>query len=209
MDAAPKHAGPENAAPEHAAPEHAASESTELSALFWLIAAGDHVAFARLYENWSPLLYALSLRITGDPRLASEALHAALLQIWRGQASHNPAHGTPEGWLVTHLRTRAIELMRQRQREGQLPEIFSRNADVAAGLTRLAALQGGESMAAALTKLDRPGQEILTLAYLDGLRPAELAQKLRLPIGTIRDTARRSLETLRTSILASSTEPAS
>ena len=64
-------------------------------------------------------------------------------------------------------------------------------------------------MAAALTKLDRPGQEILTLAYLDGLRPAELAQKLRLPIGTIRDTARRSLETLRTSILASSTEPAS
>jgi RNA polymerase sigma-70 factor (ECF subfamily) len=171
--------------------------TTELSALFWLIAAGDQVAFQRLYEGWSQRLYALALRITGDGRLAADVLHATLLQIWRTRAPYTAYAGSPEGWLVAQLRNRAIELMRRRQREGQLPEIFSRDADLAGGLARLAATGEGERMAAALQQLEKPAQEILVLAFLDGLSLAEIAQKLRQPIGTVRDIARRSLGPLR------------
>jgi RNA polymerase sigma-70 factor (ECF subfamily) len=171
--------------------------TTELSALFWLIAAGDQVAFQRLYDAWAARLYALALRITGDARLAAEVLHATLLQIWRTRAPYSAYAGSAEGWLVAQLRSRAIELMRRRQREGQLPEIFSRDADLAAGLARLAETGEGERMAFALRQLEKPAQEILVLAFLDGLSLAEIAQKLRQPIGTVRDIARRSLGPLR------------
>jgi RNA polymerase sigma-70 factor (ECF subfamily) len=171
--------------------------TTELSALFWLIAAGDQVAFQRLYDAWAARLYALALRITGDARLASDVLHATLLQIWRTRAPYSAHAGSAEGWLIAQLRSRAIELMRRRQREGQLPEIFSRDADLAAGLARLGATADGERMAAAMLQLEKPAQEILVLAFLDGLSLAEIAQKLRQPIGTVRDIARRSLGPLR------------
>ena len=50
---------------------------------------------------------------------------------------------------------------------------------------------------AAFTMLDLEHQQILSLAYLDGLSHAELAQRLRMPIGTARAAARAGLERLR------------
>jgi RNA polymerase sigma factor (sigma-70 family) len=175
-------------------------EAGDLSALLWLIAAGDHVAFHRLYECQAPRLYAVALRVTADAALATEALHTALLQIWRRNVQFRPQVGTPEGWLVAHVRGRAIDLMRRRHRDGLPPEIFARETDLDAGLARMSASPDSARLAAALETLDTPSREILVLAFLDGMSAGEIAQRLRLPIGTVKSRSHDSLTQLRTAL---------
>jgi len=175
-------------------------DSGDLSALLWLIAAGDHVAFHRLYEREQARLYAVALRVTADAPLAGEALHGALLQIWRRTVQFSPQVGTPEGWLVAHVRARAIDLMRRRHRDGLPPEIFARETDLDAGLARMQAAPESARLAAALETLDTPSREILVLAFLDGLSAGEIAQRLRLPIGTVKSRSHESLAQLRAAL---------
>lgn len=181
-----------------AAPEPSADP--ELAALLWLVAAGDHTAFRRLYDREAPLLFALALRVTANAALAEEALHEALTQLWRRSVQFRPEFGTPEGWLIAQVRQRAIESLRRRQRAGQPPDVFGRDADLPAGLKRLTATPETRRMRAALMTLDGRRRELLAHAFLDGMTSAELAQKLRLPIGTVKSWTRRSLTQLRTAL---------
>lgn len=176
------------------------SEIGDLSGLLWLIAAGDHVAFRKLYEREAGRLYAVALRVTGDAVLASEALHQALLQIWRRGVRFRPEIGTPEGWLIAHVRGRAIELIRRRHRDGLPPDVLQRDLAMDAGLARLSTTPERTRMAQALVGLDPPSRDILVLAFLDGLSPSEIAQRLRLPIGTIKSRTRQTLGHLRTAL---------
>ena len=173
------------------------AETTDLSSLLWLVGAGDQLAFQRLFDREGPRLYAVALRITEDEALAEDALHAMLMQIWRRSISYQPPAGDPQAWLVAHMRARAVELVRRRQRAGAAVELFGRNADMPDGLARLSATLHGAHMRTALAMLDDHGADIIVLAFLDGLSLGEIAQKLRLPIGTIKAWTRRSLGTLR------------
>lgn len=186
--------------PVPAAPPSAMAESadtTDLASLLWLVGAGDQHAFQRLFDQESPRLYAVALRITDGEDLAQEVLNTVLMQIWRRAISYQPHVGTPQAWLVAHVRARAIELVRRRQRAGAPTELYGRNADMANGLARLSATTPGAHMRTALAKLDDSGPEIIVLAFLDGLSLGEIAQKLRLPIGTVKAWTSRSLGTIR------------
>lgn len=174
----------------------------DLSALLWLVSTGDHLAFQRLYDREAPRLFAVALRVTADERLASEALHTALIQIWRRTAHFTPQLGTPEGWLIAQVRGRAIEIVRRRQRDGVPSDLFGRGPDIDTGLERLGGTPEADRMRAALSELDNHRRYILVLAFLDGLSAAELAQKLRLPIGTVKSWTRHGLSALRVALEA-------
>ena len=69
----------------------------------------DGVAFRRLYDQQSSLLYGVALRITRDASLASDAVHDAMLQVWRNSARFDPARGNGRAWLVSLVRYRALD----------------------------------------------------------------------------------------------------
>ncbi len=79
----------------------ARSETAELLAR---CATADRAAFRRLYELNSGRLYAIALRITRQPALASDAVHDALLQVWRNAARFDPERGNADGWLISLVR---------------------------------------------------------------------------------------------------------
>src|SRR5207237_4753451 len=76
------------------------------------MAAGDHEAFARFYDRYAPLVLPLVLRIVGDRADAADVLQEVFWEAWRGAAAYDPARGTPEAWIVTRARTRAIDRVR-------------------------------------------------------------------------------------------------
>jgi RNA polymerase sigma-70 factor (ECF subfamily) len=171
----------------------------DMTALLWLVAAGDTAAFQRLYDREAARLYAVALRVCGASEPAIDAVHAGLLTVWRGQARFDPLAGNPHVWLINLIRDRAIEQQRRRSRDGLGNDPAHRSLDIDTELQSLARHPHPDlaAMHQALSSVDRDGQALLLLAYLDGLSTHDLARRLRMPIGTVKAWIRRSLQRLR------------
>jgi RNA polymerase sigma-70 factor (ECF subfamily) len=169
----------------------------DLASLVSRIAAGDRVAFRRVYDIYGPRLYAVAVRITRQPTLGADAVQEAFLQLWRNAGQFDPTRGSPEAWLVTMVRYRALDIARSRSREvigAEMPEGIDTDPDA---LSRLAASQDSARLHACLGGLEPERRRLLALAFTEGLTHSEAAERLRLPLGTVKSWIRRSLQALR------------
>ncbi|HTU56741.1 MAG TPA: sigma-70 family RNA polymerase sigma factor [Acetobacteraceae bacterium] len=168
-----------------------------LAGLLGRIAAGDQAAFRKLYELVSPLLYAVALRITGERALAADALQEAFIQVLNRSSRFDPARGSAEAWLVSLVRYRALDIVRGRRREvlGFEPEDAA--LDEPDALARLSADEDGAALRTCLEALEADRRRLIELAFLDGFSQAELAQRLGMPLGTVKSSIRRGLLKLR------------
>lgn len=158
---------------------------------------GDPVAFRLLYDAQASRLYGLALRITRQPSLAGDAVHDALLQVWQRAARFDPQRGSPEAWLTSLVRYRAIDLMRKRARETSGLDM-SEELDTAPGpLERLMTTAAGQALHRCLSSLDDQQRRVILLAFMEGLSHAELAERLSAPLGTVKSWVRRALLALK------------
>src|SRR3989454_12671187 len=81
--------------------------------------AGDREAFARFYDRYAPLVFPLIQRILRERADASDVLQEVFWEAWQGAAGYEPPRGSPEAWLGTRARARAIDRVRgmRRRRE--------------------------------------------------------------------------------------------
>jgi len=173
------------------------SETGELADLIPRIAAGDRGAFRRVYDLHAPRLYAVALRITRQGPLASDAVHDAFLQLWRNADRFDLDRGNPEAWLVSLVRYRALDIARRRTREvsdEDLPESIDEDPDP---LQRLVTSRDAAALHGCLGQLEADRRRLLGLAFIDGLSHSEVAERLKLPLGTVKSWIRRSLQSLR------------
>ena len=157
----------------------------------------DPKAFRKLYEACAPRLYGVALRITRNGPLASDAVHDAMLQVWRSADRFDPTRGHAESWLLSLVRYRALDLARRRMREvagADLPE----EADPAPGaLAALLARDDAAALHGCLGELDEERRSLICLAFMDGLTHSELAERLGAPLGSVKSRIRRGLAALR------------
>lgn len=173
------------------------SGADDLATLIPLIAAGDRAAFKRVYDTHSPRLYAVAIRITRQGALASDAVQDAFLQLWRNAGQFDLTRGNPEAWLVSLVRYRALDIARRRVREvsdEDAPEQIDTDPDP---LARLASSQDAAALHSCLGALEAERRRLLSLAFIEGLSHSEVADRLKLPLGTVKSWIRRSLQSLR------------
>src|SRR4051812_27725662 len=87
---------------------------TALAAVVALIAQGRQDALARLYDETSPLVNGLLLRILERPEDAEEVLLDVYMKAWKYAATYTEQRGSVQSWLVTMARNTAIDRIRQR-----------------------------------------------------------------------------------------------
>ena len=160
-------------------------------------AAGDADAFAQLYKQTAARLFGVAVRIAGRGEIAEEALQECFVLIWRRAGEYNPSRGAAMSWLMAIARNCTIDgLRRQKTR----PEGHAVAEEM---LARLAAPdnagQGAEMRAlrACLDELEEQPRRAVLLAYLYGMTREELAERLAVPVGTVKSWIRRSLDRLR------------
>src|SRR5437899_684549 len=90
--------------------------------------AGDREAFARFYDRYAPLVFPLIQRILRERADASDVLQEVFWEAWQGAAGYDPARGSPEAWLVTPARTRAIRRSRAIPRRSEALAALARSA---------------------------------------------------------------------------------
>ncbi|HEX2942866.1 MAG TPA: sigma-70 family RNA polymerase sigma factor [Rhodopila sp.] len=184
--------------PEDDPPAVAATATSESAQLLLRCARGDQVAFRKLYEFWGARLHGIALRITRQPSLAADATHDAFVQIWQQAGRFDPARGSAEAFLISLVRYRALDIVRRRARETPGDEATDDSPDETPdALTRLVGSAESVSLRRCLALLEAERRRLILMAFVDGLSHSELAEKLSVPLGTVKSWIRRSLATLR------------
>ena len=160
-------------------------------------ADADRVAFRRLYDTQSPLLYAVALRITRDAALASDAVHDAMLQVWRNAARFDPALGQGRSWLVSLVRYRALDTVGRTKREVLGAEIAEPADPEPLALERLEASREGAALHHCLQGVEPVRRGLVVMAFVEGLTHAQVAARVGQPLGTVKSSIRRALLALR------------
>jgi RNA polymerase sigma-70 factor, ECF subfamily len=171
-------------------------------ALIQQMAAGDREAFGSFYDRYASLVYSLIVRIVRDRSDAADVLQDVFWEAWQSAATYDPSRGTPEAWMITRARARAIDRVRAVRRRG---ETFVAPVDEAAApatLGRDAAERAEDRgiIQGALGQLSLAQREVIELAYYAGLTQTEIAERLKQPLGTVKTRIRLGLERLREAV---------
>jgi RNA polymerase sigma-70 factor, ECF subfamily len=166
-------------------------------ALLALVVRSDEDALAELYDRYGRPAYALAVRIVRDGELAQDAVQDAFLAAWRTAAGFDPRRGTASTWLMTLVHRRAVDVVRREDRRRADP---LDDAPVASGDATDEQVELREKrvrVQTALGMLPAAEREALELAYYGGLSQSEIAEKLGLPLGTVKSRMFAGLGRLR------------
>jgi RNA polymerase sigma-70 factor, ECF subfamily len=168
-------------------------------ALVALVARGDESALGELYDRVGRVAYGLAYRVLRDERLAEDAVQEGFLAAWRTAAGFSASRAKASTWLLTLVHRRAVDLVRreERRRAEPLPE-GDREVPASPAAEEAAWLRfDRERVQEALRTLPDAQRETIELAYYGGFTQSELAERLGLPLGTIKSRMFSGLARLR------------
>lgn len=164
------------------------------------LAAGvDEEALAVLYDRYQAAMYGLAMRITNDPALAQDAVQEAFLGAWRNAARYAAERSSVRTWLLSIAHHRAIDVVRRRRATVPLPEsdALERVLQAPDVWPEVARASDADALRAAMAELPEAQREVIELAYFSGLTQVEIAERVGIPLGTVKSRARLALGALR------------
>jgi RNA polymerase sigma-70 factor, ECF subfamily len=157
------------------------------------IQSGDADALSQLYDRYSGIMKALILRIIHNETEADDLLQEVFMEIWNQAKNFSAEKGKALGWMVTLTRRRAIDALRKKQAYARAEErlqaeperqplAWVENAtekDIEAGDTRVL-------MAKVINSLPEAQQQVIELAFFQGMSQREIAFHTNVPLGTVK-----------------------
>lgn len=172
----------------------AIDDGTELARRF---AAGDEKALADVYARWSSLVYSLALRSLGDVSDAEDATQRVFVKAWQSRERYDASRAALSAWLVGITRNVIADAHEARSRERSITEQLT-------AVTPESSTEGADAevadrlvIADEMARLDPVPRKVVELAFYDDLTHTQIADRLGLPIGTVKSHIRRSLARLR------------
>lgn len=175
----------------------------------WLAAAagGDHRAFESFYDATFAYARTVARRLLRDPAEVEDLLADAYFEAWRSLARFDSTRGSAVTWLLTVVRSRALDALRAAAARPDRAALAA-TADAMPGddihaapesdpAEQLWRRQSGTALHAALAALSAPERWVLGLAYLRELSHSEIARCTGMPLGTVKSHAQRAQNKLR------------
>ncbi len=159
------------------------------------VAIADRDAFRQFYDRHAPqvLSYVRSLGRSRDA--CEDVVQEVFLAVWRKAATYRPERGDVAGWLYTMTRNKVVDLWRKlptgsdQSTEASLAALFERPE----AENRVVSI----SLRKAMSDLKVEQRQALELAYFGGLTYEETAERLKLPVGTLKSRIRAGLALMR------------
>jgi RNA polymerase sigma-70 factor (ECF subfamily) len=167
--------------------------------LFLALKSGDSNALGVLYDRHASLVYGLALKILSSAQEAEDLVQDIFLNL--AKCSYDPKRGSFRTFLAILTRSRTIDHIRARGAALRTLERWkpNRSQEVESNLPfeYVSQEEQSQEVRSALSQLSDSQQQVLRLSYYDGLSQSEIAERLQIPLGTVKSIARRGLLKLR------------
>jgi RNA polymerase sigma-70 factor, ECF subfamily len=160
----------------------------------------DQSALALLYARYGKAIYSLTFRVLQNTVLAEEATQDTFLKVWRMAARWDSTKGQLLSWLLTVARNSAIDRMRQEKRQSTSNITPLEDTMPIVSTTDVPddpLMRDGQLLRQLIGQLPPEQAHAIELAFFGGLTHSELADHLKLPLGTVKARIRMGLQKLR------------
>jgi RNA polymerase sigma-70 factor (ECF subfamily) len=181
----------------------------EWVALVRSVADGSQAALHALYERAHRPVFTLIVRITSNRETAEELTLDVFHDVWRRAARYDPADGTVLGWIMNQARSRAIDRLRFERRKKRVhPETVDAPPVIETADPRdlVDFSQQRRALLRALAVLTPEERSAIESAFFSGLTHAEVAVRLKQPLGTVKTRIRSGLHKLREALAGEGNE---
>lgn len=175
------------------------------------IANFESRALEELYDRYSPLLFTIIKKIAPDISTAEKILVDVFVIVWRKTSKFDFNHGNVYSWLVTLARNKAVDTLRRGRHSLSTTQVYDEDyedyfiiptfpSDMDS-LDLNTALSLKPKIERALSKLTDTQKYVLHLAYYEGYTIDEIADKLNVPIETVRSKVMNALHNFRDNLI--------
>lgn len=158
----------------------------------------DREAFAVLFQRFGPRLATFLMRGGCDAVTAEELVQETMLTMWRAAERYDPLQASVSTWIFTIARNKRIDALRRERRpelDPDEPALQPAGFPDGAALTRTGERE--RRVREALGSLPSDQVELLRLSFFAGKTHRDIADELRLPVGTVKSRMSRAFEKLR------------
>ncbi len=175
------------------------SDRERLTAALSRVAAQDRTALREVYDRTAPKLFGVCLRISGNREAAEDILQDVYLKVWNRAGRFDATRASPITWLCAIARNAAIDW--RRANGGPILVSEDHAAEVpdtrATAPERIEAAQDRARIFHCLDALEARQGSAIRSAFFDGFTYAQLADRMKVPLGTMKGWIRRGLQQLR------------
>jgi RNA polymerase sigma-70 factor (ECF subfamily) len=167
------------------------------------VATGDRAAFDELFRRFSGPAFGLALRVTAQEALAQEVVQDAFLALWRAPEAYDPTRGPFRTFFLSLVHHRAVDTVRREERLRRRTDRASnlepvRGEDVAEDVVEGAYLDvRRKEVRDALDVLPPEQREVIELAYFGGLTQTAIAERMGIPVGTVKTRTLAAMRKMR------------
>ena len=162
----------------------------ELDDLVDKFKAGDEIALAQIYQRYSALIFTVALRSLGEVAEAEDVTQKVFVAAWTSRHNYEPERARLPAWLLGITRNKVIDALQARTKQRRIQDRLAGNPpppvepmDVASRLI----------VADEIARLDEVPKRVLRMAFYEDLTHAQIAERMQLPLGTVKSHIRRSL----------------
>jgi len=158
------------------------------------VAEGDQAAVGEFINRYGDLVWSLARRYLGNHPDAEDAVQEIFIEIWNSAGRYDRNVASEVAFISTIPRRRLIDRLRSFERKPGMEsiddQIGAKQPAVAAGLNDDAEVAQVERVLGAMEPQHR---EILAMSLYQGYSHSEIAERLDIPLGTVKTRVRRGL----------------
>ena len=158
----------------------------------------DRVAFAKLFDHFAPRVKSFMLRKGASAELAEDLVQETMIAVWTKASQYAPERGAASTWVFTIARNLRIDRIRRESSAFFVDlEGFDAPSEDNANDDNLNRSQEDDHVARALAQIPAEQRELLILSYVEDVPQVMIAQRLKLPLGTVKSRMRLAYRRMR------------
>lgn len=163
-----------------------------------IVASRDRNAFRDLFEYFGPRVKSLMMKAGADHAFADDLVQDVMMTVWRKVELYAPDRGTVSAWIFTIARNARIDRLRKNSSQ-PYEDIENVNIESGEKSAEDAVItdQHTSRVSIAMNTLSDDQKSIIELSYLHDVPQSEIAQRLSIPLGTVKSRMRLAYAKLR------------